>query len=130
MEEQTLYDEHPAMFRNHPFAFILCIVLIAAFGLGLLILLIWWLNTLGTRLTVTNTRITLRKGILSKYTNEVYHTDIRNVQIDQSLFQRILDVGTVGFSTAGQDGIEISVAGIPRPESVRDIIDTYRRQGK
>jgi len=130
MEETTLYDEHPAMFRNHPFVFILCIVLIAAFGLGLIILLIWWAKTLGTRLTVTNSRITLRKGILSKYTNEVYHTDIRNVQIDQSLFQRIFDVGTIGFSTAGQDGIEITVAGIPHPESVRDIIDTYRRQGK
>ncbi len=130
MEEQVLYEEHPAMFRNHPFLFILCIILIAAFGLGLIILLIWWLQTLGTKLTVTNERITLRKGILSKYTNEVFHTDIRNVQLDQSFFQRVFDVGTIAISTSGQEGIEISVQGIPHPQMVRDLIDEHRRKNR
>jgi len=130
MEELVLYEEHPAMFRNHPFLFILCIILIAAFGLGLIILLIWWLQTLGTKLTVTNERITLRKGILSKYTNEVFHTDIRNVQLDQSFFQRVFDVGTIAISTSGQEGIEISVQGIPHPQMVRDLIDEHRRKNR
>ncbi len=130
MEETVLYEEHPAMFRNHPFLFILSIVLIAAFGLGLIILLVWWVQTLGTKLTVTNERITLRKGIFSKYTNEVFHTDIRNVQLDQSFFQRIFDVGTIAISTSGQEGIEISVAGIPHPQQVRDLIDEHRRKNR
>lgn len=130
MEEQVLYEEHPAMFRNHPFLFILSVVLIAAFGLGLVILLVWWVQTLGTKLTVTNERITLRKGILSKYTNEVFHTDIRNVQLDQSFFQRLFDVGTIAISTSGQEGIEISVAGIPHPQQVRDLIDEHRRKNR
>lgn len=118
------------MFRNHPFLFILTVILIAAFGLGLVILLIWWLQTLGTKLTVTDERITLRKGILSKYTNEVFHTDIRNVQLDQSFFQRLFDVGTIAISTSGQEGIEISVPGIPHPQQVRDLIDEYRRKNR
>jgi uncharacterized membrane protein YdbT with pleckstrin-like domain len=118
------------MFRNHPFLFILSVILIAAFGLGLIILLIWWLQTLGTKLTVTDERITLRKGILSKYTNEVFHTDIRNVQLDQSFFQRLFDVGTIAISTSGQEGIEISVQGIPHPQNVRDLIDKYRRHNR
>ncbi len=130
MEEQVLYEEHPAMFRNHPFLFILSVILIAAFGLGLVILLVWWVQTLGTKLTVTNERITLRKGILSKYTNEVFHTDIRNVQLDQSFFQRLFDVGTIAISTSGQEGIEISVAGIPHPQQVRDLIDEHRRKNR
>jgi uncharacterized membrane protein YdbT with pleckstrin-like domain len=130
MEEKVLYEEHPAMFRNHPFLFILSIILIAAFGLGLVILLIWWLQTLGTKLTVTDERITLRKGILSKFTNEVFHTDIRNVQLDQSFFQRLFDVGTIAISTSGQEGIEISVPGIPHPQQVRDLIDEYRRKNR
>jgi len=130
MEEKVLYEEHPAMFRNHPFLFILSVILIAAFGLGLVILLVWWLQTLGTKLTVTDERITLRKGILSKYTNEVFHTDIRNVQLDQSFFQRLFDVGTIAISTSGQEGIEISVPGIPHPQQVRDLIDEYRRKNR
>ena len=125
MEEIILYDSHPSMFRNHPFGFIFCILLIAAFGLGLLILLIWWIKILGTTLIVTNERIIFRQGIFSKYTNEIYHTDVRNVQIRQSLLQRILRVGTIGISSAGQAGIEITVRGIPHPQQIHDIIAQY-----
>ncbi len=128
MPEQTLYEAHPSMFRNHPFWFVASIVLIAAFGLGLLILLSWWLQTRGTKLTVTNERITLRRGILSKHTNDVYHANIRNVQISQGLIQRIFDVGTIGIATAGLGGVEIAVQGIPSPHRVKDIIDQYRRE--
>ncbi len=113
------------MFRNHPIEFILCILLIAAFGLGLLILLIWWLNCLGTTLTVTDQRTTLRRGILSKNVNEVYHSDVCNIQISQSFLQRIFHVGSIGISSAGQSGIEIVADGIPDPDKVKEIIDTY-----
>ena len=128
MQERELYNAHPAMFRSNPIGFILCIVLIAVFGLGLLILLLWWVKILGTTLTVTDERTTLRKGILSKYINEVYHTDVRNVQISQSFFQRIFDVATIGISSAGQSGLEIEVQGIRQPQKIKGIIDQYRRQ--
>ena len=95
MEEIKLYESHPSMFRNHPIGFIFCIILIAAFGLGLIILLIWWFKVLGTTLTVTNERIICRRGIFSKYTNEIYHTDVRNVQIKQSFLQRIFRVSVL-----------------------------------
>ena len=124
--ERTLYEAHPAMFRGHPFLFILCCALILVFGLGLLIFLIWWLQCLGTTLTITDTRTTLRRGILSKYTNEVLHKHVRNVQVYQSLFQRILGTGNVGISSAGQSKIEIQVSGIPNPEDVRAIITSQQ----
>ena len=126
-EEKVLYESHPSMFKNNPIGFILSIALIV-FGIGIIILLIWWLKTLGTKLIVTDERVTLRKGILSKNTNEVFHSDIRNVQINQNLFQRIFGVGTIGISSAGQSGIEISVAGLPKPQKIKEIIDQYRRQ--
>ena len=128
MEENKLYETHPAMFRNNPIGFIISIILILVFGLGLLILLVWWLKVLGTTLTVTNERITLRKGILSKHTSEVYHTDVRNVQVSQGIFQRIFNVGAIGISSAGQSGVEIGVDGIPDPQKVKTLIDQYRRQ--
>jgi len=88
MAETTLYQSHPSMFRNHPILFTLSIVLIPAFGAGLLILLMWWLQVLATTLIVTDERVTLRKGILSKHTNEVYHTDVRNVRDHRHLLRR------------------------------------------
>lgn len=124
--EVVLYEAHPAMFRNHPIYFVVCIVLIAAFGLGLLLLLIWWLQVLGTTLTITNEQTTLRKGLLSKHTNDVFHSNVRNIQVRQSFLQRILGVGWIGISSAGQSGLEIETNGMPDPEKVKEIIDEYR----
>jgi uncharacterized membrane protein YdbT with pleckstrin-like domain len=126
MEETVLYHSHPAMFRNRPWSFILCLIL-SLVGIGLIIFLIWWIRTKGTELTVTNERASLRKGILSKFTNDVYLTDVRNVQIYQSFWQRVFGVGSVAISSAGNDGIEIEVKGIPNPDKIKEIIDTHRR---
>ena len=124
--EVVLYQAHPSMFRNHPTYFILCILLVAAFGVGLLMLLVWWIQVLGSELTVTNEQTTLRKGILSKHTNDVFHSNVRNIQVRQSFLQRIFDVGWVGISSAGQSGVEIEVHGIPSPHTVKEIIDDHR----
>ncbi len=126
--EKPLYESHPAMFRNNPVGYILSVVLIFAFGLGLLILLIWWLKTLGTTLTVTSEKVSLRKGLLSKNTNDVYISDVRSVQVKQGIFQRLFKVGTVAIASAGTAGIEIVATGMPEPEKVKEIVDTYRHK--
>lgn len=126
-EEITYYDEHPSMFRNHPVAFvftgILCLI-----GIGLVMYLLWWLQCKGTQLTVTSERTRLRKGILSKSVTEVWHQDVRNVQLNQTFGQRLFGVGTLGISSSGQSGLEISVSGIPDPERVKELIDRHRRR--
>lgn len=126
MSERNLYEAHPSMFRNHPLAFILTLVL-SLIGVGLPILFFWWMDCIGTTLTVTNERVTLRKGIFSKSLVEVWHRDVRNVTLYQSFGQRMLGVGKLGISSAGQGDIEIEVAGIPDPERVKDLIDQHRR---
>ena len=127
-QEVVLYEAHPAMFRNHPFYFVLCILLIAFFGAGLILLLLWWIQVLGTRLTITTEQTTLRRGILSKFTNDVFHSNVRNIQVRQSFFQRLLNVGWIGISSAGQSGLEIEVNGIIDPEKVKEIIDEHREK--
>lgn len=125
-DEQTLYSENPSMFRNHPIWFVVSILLIAAFGVGLLILIPWFIESKSKLLTITNKRAILRKGILSKSTTEVWHDNVRNVQLSQSFLQRILGVGKLGISSAGQSGMEIEINGIPDPEQAKSIIDANR----
>jgi len=36
--------------------------------------------------------------------------------------------GTIGISSAGQADVEIEVAGMPKPQRIKDIIDQHRRQ--
>lgn len=115
------------MFRNQPIWFVVT-CLLCLVGVGLFIFLTWYLKCKGTTLTVTTDRTSCRRGILSKSVTEVWHQDIRNVQLDQTFFQRLLDVGSIGISSAGQGGLEIEVSGIPRPDHVKELIDNHRRQ--
>jgi len=117
--DRTVLSARPAMFRNRPVAFILLVIL---FPLGIIVLPIWWLVCLCTRLTVTESRTILRTGILSKATNEVRHHDVRNIQVNQGIFQRLFGVGDIGISSAGQAGIEITVSGMPAPQAIAKAI--------
>ena len=87
------------MFRTHPFGFILSLLLILAAGVGLIILLVWWLRTRGLTLIVTDRRTILEKGLLSR------------------------------ISRAAQADMEIEAAGIPDPNMVKRLIDRHRGLG-
>lgn len=126
MTKNVLYESHPSMFRNQPLGFLSTIILCAV-GVGFIILLVWWLRCMGTTLTVTSERTALRRGVLSKSIVEVWHQDVRNVQLYQSFWQRVFDVGHIGISSAGQGDVEIQVNGMPHPERVKQLIDQHRR---
>ena len=138
----VLYKAHPSMFRNRPLVFIILVLL--PFGLlfsddritrnygliGLvvspLLLLIWWLRCKTTTLTVTDRQISLRKGLISRDTNDIFIRDVRNVQIKQGPLQLLFRVGYVGISSSGQSGIEIEAHGLPSPDRIKKIIDSQK----
>lgn len=149
MPENTLYSGHPAMFRNHPVGFSIAVLFmvlallvlgdaamksdeqgmasgLAVFAIPGVIMLRWWLKALGTTLTVTNERVTLRLGLFSKHTSDVMLSDVRNVQVSQGVLQRMLGVGAVGVASAGHGGMEIEVGGIPDPQKVKRLIEEGR----
>jgi len=121
MAGTVIYQAHPAMFRAHPFWFIVFVLLVAAFGLGLLILLYWYIKTRATALTVTEHELLYEKGILSKERLAVSLRHVRAIQVNQSFVNRILGVGTIEISTAG-DEPEFTVADLPDPHEVREAI--------
>lgn len=116
---------YPKMFRSHPFLFI-AMLLLCPLGIGLIIMFIWWLNCKAERLIVGSESVELQLGILSKHQNEVFYSDVRNIQISQSLCDRIFNVGRIGISSSGQDGIEIEIGGIYNPDAIRDFIYAHR----
>lgn len=154
-DEEALYHGHPAMFRNNPPRFLGAVLLsligiavlvvtplttytsidthlvdlgsgLVLFALGPIILAPWWLRCKGTSITVTDNRLVLRQGIFAKHTTEIYHDDVRHVELRQSFFNRILGVGTIAISSAGTGGVELRVEGIRTPEKVKEIIDRHR----
>jgi uncharacterized membrane protein YdbT with pleckstrin-like domain len=121
MAGQVVYEAHPAMFRAHPFWFILCVLLIAAFGVGIILLLYWYIKTRATALTVTDQELMYERGILSKDRTSVSLKHIRSVNIAQGFVNRVMGVGTVQVSTAG-DLPEFTIADMPDPYVIQEAI--------
>lgn len=148
--EQHVKLVRPAVVRAHPLTSVglWLVILLAAVGVvylglmrhsrpwgigsGVVLLLglgtmgVWKVLSLSETLEITNKRSILRRGLFSKSTTEVVHNDIRNFQVTQTFVQRILRVGTIGISSAGQDAVEIVMHDASRPDEVRRIIDLYR----
>lgn len=116
MSDAWLYDEHPAMFRAHPFLFVLLLISVV----GLLAIGVWWLRTKGERLALSDREVLMERGLLSKQRTEIALSSIRSVRITQTFGQRIFDVGNVELFSAG-DVAEIAIKSMPRPGRIRNI---------
>lgn len=148
--EQRVLIVRESMFRAHPilisFLFLVAVggliggIVMASTGIGLVGAIPTWILALGAggwlgvwkiltyseTLEITNKRSVLHLGIFRKSTSEVVHDNIRNVQVDQSFWNRIFNVGTLGISSSAQSGVEIEAKNIPKPHHVRKVIDLYR----
>ncbi|MEM9295278.1 MAG: PH domain-containing protein [Planctomycetota bacterium] len=101
----------------------LVLAVIALGGLGVMALL-----TRFEVLRVTTQRSVWVRGIIERRTSEVQHDDIRNIQLEQGVVERLVGVGTVAISSAGQDDMEIVVRGLPAPAKVIETIREHQRR--
>ena len=67
------------------------------------------------RYLIADRSIECHYGILSRDVSAVRLRDLRNVNVRQSMLQRILNVGDVEFSSAGGSGIEVAFRGVVDP---------------
>lgn len=67
------------------------------------------------RYLIADRSIECHHGILSREVQAIRLRDLRNVNVRQSLLQRLLDVGDVEFSSAGGSGIEVAFRGVVDP---------------
>ena len=165
-EEWELQTLHPALFRNHPFWYLLlCGILAlsatsvviffarradidlsdwripdwkllqgeplllltaALIGFSALAYLIWRFKTYFVTLRITTERCVFQRGLIARSTSEVRHDDVRNLQVNQSLLERLLGVGTIAIASAGQDDYEILARGIPRPDNIVEILRNHQ----
>ena len=77
---------------------------------------------------VTNQRLYIRRGILSKKVQQTRIDRVQNVNTDQRFRDRLLRVGTVDFDTAGTDDSEFRFVGISDPSRVVAAVDEAQRQ--
>jgi len=101
--------------------------LAGACGLAAILTLgVWAIASWSSRLEVTNKRVVFTKGLLSKTTVEMLHRTIQDIEIKQSVLDRLLRVGTINIANASEDDDAIVLRDVPDPYRVRATIDVYR----
>jgi uncharacterized membrane protein YdbT with pleckstrin-like domain len=100
---------------------------LVAVVLALITLAAGWLKRVDTLYTITNQRINIRQGILSRSDHSTGYERLQNVKTYQSLIQRLLKVGLVDFDTAAGDDFDFKFVGVEDPEGLARQISELQR---
>lgn len=93
------------------------LVLLPAFGLGLLIWLAVYLRYISTELAITNKRVIAKSGLISRRTIELNLSKIEGIAVDQSIVGRLFDYGSLVIGGTG--GSKEPIPGIADPLAFR-----------
>lgn len=77
--------------------------------------------------SVEGEHIESRHGLIARRVRAVRIRDLRNINVRQSLVQRLLDVGEIEFSSAAGDQIEVVFFGVPDPMGFMEHVQTLQR---
>ena len=93
------------------------VVLWALAGLALVVF-VGFVKRMTTVYTITNQRLRIKRGFIARKVQQTRIDRVQNVNTEQSVIERILQVGTVDFDTAGTDDSEFKFVGVNQPEDV------------
>ncbi len=99
--------------RDQLGVWILGIALLPVYGAGLIFLGKALLHRYSRHYTVSETHIITRHGILSIDTRQIAVKDIRSIDVQATMWQRMLGIRRVEISTAGTEGVDVALLGIP-----------------
>ena len=96
--------------------------------LAALVILAGFLYRMTTTYTITNQRLTIRRGVLSRHLQQTRVERVQNVNVDQSIVDRLVRVGQVDFDTAGADDSDFTFRGVANPDAVVRAVDAAHRE--
>jgi uncharacterized membrane protein YdbT with pleckstrin-like domain len=138
--EQVIFAGHPSWrailgfyLKGVLIAVILGVIAKLAFGNGTaflvilvvlaLTLLIGFVKRVATTYTITDRRLNIKRGIVSKEVQETRLERVQNVNYRQSVYQRLMQIGDVDFDTAASDDYNFIFAGVADPCDVVHAVD-------
>jgi uncharacterized membrane protein YdbT with pleckstrin-like domain len=93
-----------------------------------LVVLVGFIRRISTRYTITNQRLRIERGLLSKHVQQTRIERVQNVNTSQTFVSRVLRVGTVDFDTAGTDDSDFTFVGVGSPHRVVEAVDRAQRE--
>jgi len=125
--EKIIYTGKVSLWSLAP-NFIVGLLLLPAFGLGLLFWLAAWIRYATTELAFTNKRVIAKYGFISRKTVEINLAKVESMQVNQGILGRLFNFGTLVVSGAGNPQAPIS--GISNPMTFRRSFMEYQDQAR
>lgn len=88
-----------------------------------LTVLVGFVKRVATTYTITNRRLNIKRGIISREIQETRLERVQNVNYRQSVYQRLMQIGDVDFDTAATDDYNFVFAGVADPSEVVHRVD-------
>jgi uncharacterized membrane protein YdbT with pleckstrin-like domain len=99
------------------------VFLVVLVVLGLTVL-VGFVKRVATTYTITDRRLNIKRGIVSREVQETRLERVQNVNYRQSVYQRVMQIGDVDFDTAATDETnDFIFAGVANPEDVVHRVD-------
>jgi uncharacterized membrane protein YdbT with pleckstrin-like domain len=92
-------------------------------------LLIGFLKRWATVYTITTRRLNIRRGIISREIQETRLERVQNVNYNQSVYQRLMQIGDVDFDTAASGDYDFIFYGVANPGDVVQRVDRATASG-
>ena len=87
-------------------------------GAMVVAVLVGWVRRVFVRYTITDQRLRIQRGIISRNIQQTRIDRVQNVTTRQSVMDRLFRVGSVDFDTAGTDDSNFIFAGVNDPQRV------------
>jgi uncharacterized membrane protein YdbT with pleckstrin-like domain len=93
-----------------------------------LVLAAGFIKRFATIYMITTQRLRIKHGIIARNVQQTDIDRVQNVNTKQSVFERMLQVGTVDFDTAGTGDSDFKFAGVEDPEEVVAAVDRAQKR--
>jgi uncharacterized membrane protein YdbT with pleckstrin-like domain len=86
--------------------------------IGAIVIIAGFIKRVATVYTITDRRLNIKVGIIARKVQETRLQRVQNVNYDQGVYERVMQIGNVEFTTAGTDESNFVFAGVAQPEQV------------
>lgn len=145
--EKVIYEGHPSWrsilafyLKGLLMAIVAAVIAYLLDGIGLaigfavlvlaIVLIAGFIQRVATVYMITDQRLRIKRGIVARRVQQTEIHRVQNVNTDQSILERLLQVGTVDFDTAGSDDSDFKFAGVEDPEEVVAAVDRAKGEDR
>jgi hypothetical protein len=128
-DETVLWEESPSHWNQFGL-YLLSALLIVAFGLGLIMMLVIYLNIRFTRYKLTSQRLIISTGIFNRKMESLELYRVKDIRYDARFFQRLVGIGTIFLVSSDRSTQGISLKGFRDSQQkfnqIRNQVETCR----